>query len=47
MITPLDIETKEFRKNMRGYNEQEVTKFLEEVKSWLRKALQRECWTQN
>ncbi len=32
MITPLDIETKEFRKNMRGYNEQEVAKFLEEVK---------------
>lgn len=32
MITPLDIETKEFRKNMRGYNEQEVNKFLEELK---------------
>lgn len=32
MITPLDIETKEFRKNMRGYNEQEVDKFLEELR---------------
>lgn len=33
MLTPLDIESKEFRKAMRGYNDQEVDRFIEEVKS--------------
>ena len=31
MITPLDIETKEFKKGLRGYNEQEVNGFLDEI----------------
>lgn len=33
MLSPIDIELKEFKKSVRGYNEQEVTRFMEEVKS--------------
>ncbi len=32
MITPLDIETKEFKKGLRGYNEKDVDDFIEEIK---------------
>ena len=32
MITPMDIENKEFKKGFRGYNEDEVDEFLDEVK---------------
>ncbi|OPJ56884.1 DivIVA domain-containing protein [Alkalithermobacter paradoxus] len=32
MITPLDIENKEFKKSLRGYKEEEVDEFLDEVK---------------
>ncbi|WP_028830043.1 DivIVA domain-containing protein [Proteocatella sphenisci] len=32
MLTPLDIENREFRKTMRGYNDQEVDRFMDEVK---------------
>ena len=28
MITPMDIENKEFKKGFRGYNEEEVDEFL-------------------
>jgi len=31
MITPLDIQNKEFKKSVRGYNESEVDAFLDEV----------------
>ncbi|MCT4592896.1 MAG: DivIVA domain-containing protein [Anaeromicrobium sp.] len=31
MITPLDIQNKEFRKSMRGYKESEVDEFLDEI----------------
>ncbi|RKD27850.1 cell division initiation protein [Caminicella sporogenes DSM 14501] len=31
MITPLDIENKEFSKSFRGYNENEVDEFLEKI----------------
>ncbi len=31
MITPLDIQNKEFRRSIRGYNEAEVDEFLDEV----------------
>lgn len=30
-LTPLDIQNKEFRRGFRGYNEQEVDEFLDEV----------------
>ena len=32
MITPLDIENKEFKKGLRGYNENEVDSYLDEIK---------------
>ena len=32
MITPLDIENKEFKKGFRGYHEDEVDEFLDKVK---------------
>ncbi|SHH11720.1 DivIVA domain-containing protein [Tepidibacter thalassicus] len=32
MITPLDIENKEFKRSLRGYKEEEVDEFLDEVK---------------
>ena len=32
MITPLDIENKEFKKGLRGYNEHEVDTYLDEIK---------------
>ena len=32
MITPLDIENKEFKKGLRGYNENEVDSYLNEIK---------------
>ena len=32
MITPMDIENKEFKKGFRGYNEEEVDEFLDRVK---------------
>lgn len=32
MITPLDIENKEFKRGLRGYKEEEVDEFLDEVK---------------
>ena len=32
MITPMDIENKEFKKTFRGYNEEEVDEFLDAVK---------------
>lgn len=32
MITPMDIENKEFKKGFRGYNEDEVDEFLDKVK---------------
>lgn len=32
MITPLDIENKEFRRGLRGFKEEEVDEFLDEVK---------------
>lgn len=32
MITPMDIENKEFKKSFRGYNEEEVDEFLDAVK---------------
>ena len=32
MITPVDIENKEFKKGFRGYNEEEVDDFLDSVK---------------
>lgn len=32
MITPMDIENKEFKKGFRGYNEDEVDEFLDAVK---------------
>lgn len=32
MITPMDIENKEFKKGFRGYNEDEVDEFLDRVK---------------
>lgn len=32
MITPMDIENKEFKKGFRGYNEEEVDEFLDTVK---------------
>ena len=32
MITPMDIENKEFKKGFRGYSEDEVDEFLDEVK---------------
>ena len=32
MITPIDIENKEFRKGFRGYSEDEVDEFLDNVK---------------
>lgn len=32
MITPMDIENKEFKKGFRGYNEEEVDEFLDSVK---------------
>ena len=32
MITPMDIENKEFKKGFRGYNEDEVDEFLDTVK---------------
>ena len=32
MITPMDIENKEFKKGFRGYNEEEVDEFLDIVK---------------
>ncbi|CAH2212778.1 DivIVA domain-containing protein [Tepidibacter aestuarii] len=32
MITPLDIENKEFRRALRGFKEEEVDEFLDEVK---------------
>ena len=32
MLTPLDIENREFRKTMRGYNDQEVDRFMDEVR---------------
>ncbi len=31
MITPLEVQTKEFPKALRGYNENEVDEFLNEV----------------
>jgi len=31
MLTPLDIQNKEFKKGIRGYNETEVDSFLDEV----------------
>lgn len=31
MLTPLDIQNKEFKKAFRGYNEEEVDEFLEQV----------------
>ncbi|SDY41232.1 DivIVA domain-containing protein [Tindallia californiensis] len=31
MITPLDIQNKEFKKSVRGYNEAEVDAFLDEI----------------
>ncbi len=31
MLTPLDIQNKEFKKGIRGYNEREVDNFLDEV----------------
>ena len=31
MLTPLDIQNKEFRKGIRGYSEKEVDNFLDEV----------------
>ncbi len=31
MITPLDIQNKEFKKSIRGYNEEEVDEFLDEL----------------
>ncbi|PAB58853.1 DivIVA domain-containing protein [Anaeromicrobium sediminis] len=31
MITPLDIQNKEFKKSMRGYKESEVDEFLDEI----------------
>ena len=31
MITPMDIENKEFKKGFRGYNEEEVDEFLDIV----------------
>ncbi|MDW7671608.1 MAG: DivIVA domain-containing protein, partial [Bacillota bacterium] len=31
MITPLDIQNKEFKKSVRGYNEAEVDAFLDQV----------------
>lgn len=31
MLTPLDIHNKEFKKNFRGYNEEEVDQFLDKV----------------
>lgn len=31
MITPLDIQNKEFKKSVRGYNESEVDAFLDEI----------------
>jgi len=31
MLTPLDIQNKEFRRSLRGYSEQEVDEFLDEV----------------
>ena len=31
MITPLDIQNKEFKKSIRGYNETEVDEFLDEI----------------
>ncbi len=33
MLTPLDIQTKEFKKVMRGYSDQEVDNFLEDVRN--------------
>ncbi|AHM56782.1 septum site-determining protein DivIVA [Peptoclostridium acidaminophilum DSM 3953] len=32
MITPLDIENKEFKRGLRGYKEDEVDDFLDEIK---------------
>lgn len=32
MITPMDIENKDFKKGFRGYNEDEVDEFLDKVK---------------
>lgn len=32
MITPLDIESKEFKKAIRGYSENEVDQFLDQIK---------------
>lgn len=32
MLSPIDIELKEFKKSVRGYNEHEVSRFMEEVK---------------
>jgi cell division initiation protein len=31
VLTPLDIQNKEFRRSLRGYNEQEVDEFLDEI----------------
>ena len=31
MITPLDIQNKEFKKSFRGYKESEVDQFLDEI----------------
>lgn len=31
MITPLDIQNKEFKKSIRGYNESQVDEFLDEI----------------
>ena len=31
MVTPLDIQNKEFRRGMRGYREEEVDAFLDQV----------------
>ena len=32
MITPIEIENKEFKKGIRGYNQDEVDEFLDIVK---------------
>ena len=32
MITPIEIENKEFKKGIRGYNQDEVDEFLDMVK---------------
>ena len=31
MLTPLDIQKKEFRRRLRGYSEEEVDEFLDQI----------------